>query len=320
MKVLFVASGNKVGGKVNSFVQSQYDSLEAAGLEMRMFPVVGHGVGGYLSNVKQLRRQIDEFAPDIVHSHYSTCGFLTTIALIGKRNRPKSYVSILGSFPEKNLRYRVIRWFIEHVWDGALVKSERTRAQLDLQLPVVPNGVNLSIFHPMSQAACREQLGWESGKKYVVWCSSPARPEKNWALAEAAIKALSDYTETELVAVYNKTPQEVAIYMNAADCVLMTSNNEGSPNVIKEAMACSRPIVTTNVGDVSERLTGVENTYYTHGSIWTDSFDSLCGELNTSLHQALTNGPTSNGNEAIIAQGLGIEQVAERIINLYKQL
>ena len=83
MKVIFVASGNKAVGTVSSFVQSQYDSLADQGLEMIMFPVVGHGVKGYIKHLFALRRLIREERPDIVHAHYSVCGYLASLASFG---------------------------------------------------------------------------------------------------------------------------------------------------------------------------------------------------------------------------------------------
>jgi len=47
------------------------------------------------------------------------------------------------------------------------------------------------------------------------------------------------------------------IYMNACDMMLMTSLIEGSPNVVKEAMACNRPIISVPVGDVAKMIDGV---------------------------------------------------------------
>ena len=83
MKVIFVASGNKAVGTVSAFVRSQYDSLEKEGVEMVLFPVVGHGAKGYLKNLSALRRLVRRERADIVHAHYSTCGYLATLASAG---------------------------------------------------------------------------------------------------------------------------------------------------------------------------------------------------------------------------------------------
>lgn len=332
MKVLFVASGNKAVGKCSSFVQSQYDSLVAEGLDMQLYSVVGHGVKGFLKNVRALRRVIKTWQPDIIHAHYSTFGILASIATIGIRyphsspHSPKLLVSILGSFPTRNFKWRYVRFFIQHIWNGTLVKSERTRAQLGLDLPIVPNGVNLDIFHPMDQAECRKQVGLRNDTKYIVWCSNPARPEKNWSLAEEAVMLVNENEDenekqVELVAVYNKPPQEVATYMNAADCLLLTSDTEGSPNVIKEAMACNAPIVTTNVGDVCERLRNLNGCYIAE--------DNDCRFIDqhkaativaADLKTALDYSQRTLGYQRIIDDGLTIELTAQKIIRIYDTL
>lgn len=322
MKVLFVASGNKKVGQVNSFVRSQYDSLEKEGLDMYLFPVVGHGVGGYLKAVLALRKMMKDVRPDIIHAHYSVCGHVAVLACFGLQNKPKIVVSILGSFPTKSRKWRLVRYCIQNVWDATIVKSERTRSQLGLDLPVIPNGVNLDIFQPMEQADARKNVGFETNHKYIIWCSNPSRSEKNWPLAEQAVESVKRRVKSgkrkeesvELVAVYDKTPQEVATYMNAADCLLLTSDSEGSPNVIKEAMACNCPIVTTDVGDVNERLTNLDGCYVV-GS-------GKCKEKSVAdaIEKALTFGKRTEGRKRIENDKLSVELIAKRIIKLYESI
>ena len=159
MKVLFVASGNKSHGKFNAFVQAQFD----------------------------LRRLILKEKPDVVHAHYSSCGYLAALAAMGQPL--KKVVSILGSFPEENRKLKFVRFCVDHVWHVTLVKSERTRAQLDRDLPVIPNGVNLEMFPLTAQDEAKERVGFGKDGKYVIFVSNPARPEKQFGLAEEAAPA-----------------------------------------------------------------------------------------------------------------------------------
>ncbi len=338
MKVLFVASGNKKGaGVVSSFVQSQFDSLKAEGLDMVLFPVKGRGWRGYLKAVFALRKVVKRERPDIIHAHYSTCGFVASLACLGMRKRPKILVSILGSFPTRGAKWRRVRFAIQHLWDSALTKSERTRDQLGLDLPVIPNGVNLDVFQLMDHAEVRKKVGFEANCKYIIWCSNPERVEKNWPLAEEAVRLLeskiSDASRTEpkgfsveLVAVYNKTPEEVCTYMNAADCLLLTSDSEGSPNVIKEAMACNCPIVTTDVGDVRERLVNLEGCYVVEEprAIDAEHLDAARLEkakrVAEAIEKALEYGKRTEGRKRIIEDRLTIELIAKRIINVYESI
>lgn len=304
MKVLFVASGNKTVGSVSAFVQSQFDSLQQLGLDMSMYPVVGHGWQSYLRAAREVRRIVRKENVDIVHAHYSICGLVASLACLCTRT--KVVVSILGSFPRQSFKWRWVRFFIKHVWDGTLVKSQRTADQLGLDLPVIPNGVNLEQFKIINHDEARRMCGFEDGKKYVIWCSNPDRPEKRFWLAQQAVEALHD-DGVELFPVFNKTHDDVVKYMCAADALLLTSASEGSPNVIKEAMACNCPIVSTDVGDVRVRLNAVEYSYVA------DSDSSE--DISIRLRQALDGACRTNGRQIIIKDGITTDSIADRIMN-----
>lgn len=337
MKVIFVASGNKTGGQISPFVKSQYESLQAAGLDMRLLPVNGHGAWAYLKAAWKLRKLVRKEKPDVIHAHYSVCGHVAVLATLGMIHRPKIMVSILGSFPKRNRKWRLVRFCIQHVWDKTLVKSKRTMTQLGIELPIVPNGVNLGNFHPMDHVQARNAVGFEKDKKYVIWCSHPTRPEKNFELAKASVALLNDgmsrdkslneplsLNDVELVAVYDKKPSEVATYMNAADCLLLTSWSEGSPNVIKEAMACNCPIVTTDVGDVNERLEGLKGCYVaktehpiTNQHTQDTYMDENADKVAECLRIVLAFGNRTEGRKRLQDDGLTVELTADKIVKLY---
>ena len=306
MKVIFVASGNKAVGIVSPFVQSQFESLKEKGLDMILFPVVGHGITAHLRATRDLRKLVLKEKPDIVHAHYSICGYVATMSTLFLK--PKVVVSILGSFPKKNLKRRIVRFFIKYIWDRTLVKSQRTANQLELNLPVIPNGVNLNQFHLVDHLEARRSCQFANGKKYIIWCSHPSRPEKRYSLAKDAVALLHD-DNVILYPVFNHIHDDVVRYMCAADVLLLTSFSEGSPNVIKEAMTCNCPIVSTDVGDVRWITENVEGTYVA------DNDDpeslSLC------IRKALLFNNRTRGREEIIRKGLSTECIADRIIALY---
>lgn len=316
MKVIFVASGNKKGGSnVSAFVQSQYDSLRAEGLEMRLLSTEGKGIQAYLRAAWKLRKMIRTERPDVIHAHYSLCGWVASIACIGLCKRPKIVVSILGSFPTKSKKWKLVRWSVKHLWDVTIVKSKRTADQLGLPVEIIPNGVNLEMFKTMNHIETRERVGFDKNKRYVIWCSNPERPEKNWALAQAGVRELvNEGMNVELVAVYAKKPSEVATYMNAADCLLLTSVSEGSPNVIKEAMACNCPIVTTDVGDVRERLANLDGCYIVSDN---ESKKERVRAVGIAIAQAIKFGKRTEGRKRILEDELEISQISRRIIKIY---
>lgn len=334
MKVLFVSSGNKAVGKCSSFVQSQYDSLVAEGLDMQLYPVTGHGYKAFLQHLCALRQVIKTWKPDVVHAHYSTFGILVSLSMIGMCHKPKTVVSILGSFPSHSIKWRYVRFFVKHIWDKTITKSKRTAEQLGFDLPVIPNGVNTDVFHPMDQKEAREKLQITTNQSpIIIWCSNPERPEKNWPLAQRAVEILKSQitnhqSQITLLPVFNKTPQEVATYMNAADVMLLTSMSEGSPNVVKEALACNCPIVTTDVGDVHERLDGVEGCYVipadgtpTYGNQGVGEwFEKDAIQLSGCLEKAIAFGKRTKGYEQIMNDKLEVAQTADKIIEVYKQI
>lgn len=309
MKVLFVASGNKSVGKVSAFVQSQLDSLKQEGVDLVLFPVVGHGWKGYARNLLTLRRLIKKEKPEVVHAHYSSCGYLASLASWGLKT--KVVVSILGSFPSDSFKLRLVRFYVDHVWDATIVKSERTRRQLNRDLPVIPNGVDIERFTVIEQDKAREKVGFQRDRKYVIFVSDPSRPEKQYGLAQEAVNLLNDKT-VQLVPVYDKPHQEVVDYMCAADVLIMTSICEGSPNVIKEAMACNCPIVVTDVGDVRWVTDGVAGTYVCNTFMPEDLADCLV--------KALGFNARTQGRRRIVDLGLTSSFVSQRLLQVYSSL
>ena len=309
MKVIFLASGNKAAGTVSAFVRSQYESLQREGLDMTLFPVCGHGWTAYAKALFRLRRMVRTQHPDIVHAHYSVCGVVAALATFGTRT--KVLVSILGSFPRPSFKLRWVRFFIKHIWDATLVKSQRTADQLGMQLPVIPNGVNLEQFTLIDRDEARQHCGFEQGKEYIIWCSHPSRSEKRYSLAQKAV-ALLDDPNVVLYPVFDRTHSEVVEYMCAADLLLLTSVCEGSPNVIKEAMACNCPVVSTDVGDVSWVTGGLAGTRVV-------PFGDV-EALRQAILDALQFGGRTDGRNRIISLGLTTKQVAEKIKAIYDSL
>lgn len=309
MKVIFVASGNKAVGTVSPFVRSQFESLQREGLDMSLFPVKGHGWRSYVRAIFELRKIVRQTHPDIIHAHYSVCGVLAFLSTIGFKTQ--IVVSILGSFPRNNFKLHWVRFFINHIWNATLTKSQRTASQLGIDLPVVPNGVNLDQFSLVEHNEARSLLGFVADKKYVIWCSSPDRAEKRFSLAQQSVGLLGE-KNVELLAVHDKPHDEIVKYMCAADVLLLTSVSEGSPNVIKEAMACNCPIVSTDVGDVRWVTEGVAGTFVSD----TDDASSIC----RCIEQALLFGQRTCGRDRIISQGITTEAIAKKIIRLYDSL
>lgn len=312
MKVFFVASGNKKFG-VSSFVASQAKSLEKAGVDITVFPVVGHGWKGYASNLPKLRKTIRQVNPDLVHAHYTTCGLLASLV-----TRKPIVVSVLGSFPDpKAFKLKWVRFFIRHIWIRTIAKSRRTANQIGLPwIHVIPNGVNLEQFKPYPFDESRKALGFDDEHKYVIFVSNPERSEKNYKLARTAVMQLND-PAVQLVPVFDKPHDEVVRYMSAADALILTSVSEGSPNVIKEAMACNCPIVSTDVGDVRERLEGLEGCYVADGDSMDRDSIELARSVSDKLRLALSFNRRTKGRDKLIQDRITTTDIADRLSSIY---
>ena len=254
MKILFVSSGNNKFG-ISPIVKAQGESLKAAGVEVEYFTVVGKGYKGYLKNIFRLRKHLKKNKYDIVHSHFFLSSVVATFA-----NPKKLVVSLMGSDAYTSRLWNCLIKIFANRWDAVIVKSEKMKDILGLSnCNVLPNGVDFEKFYPIDKEIAREKLGWNN-HKYVLFASSTNRPEKNFELASEAVELLND-KEIELDTLQDIPHDLIVYYLNAADVLLMTSKYEGSPNIIKEAMACNCPIVSTDVGDVKWVIGGTDGCY-----------------------------------------------------------
>ena len=133
---------------------------------------------------------------------------------------------------------------------------------------------------------------------------------KNAPLAKEVVSLMQD-DNVELLELKGYSREEVTLLMCAADAFLMTSFTEGSPQVIKEAMACGCPIVSVDVGDVKERVDGVAGCYVAN--------TREPKELAELIRKALAFEGKTKGREKIIMDGLDNRQVAKELLSIYKK-
>ncbi|HBH81730.1 MAG TPA: hypothetical protein DDY39_18040 [Nitrospira sp.] len=128
---------------------------------------------------------------------------------------------------------------------------------------IIPNGIDLKRFKPIDQADCRNRLGWDPNRFHVLFPANVGGdPRKRLYLAQAAVdKANRSGLNVELHQLRGVSHEAVPIWLNASDVVLLTSLHEGSPNIIKEALACDVSVVSVDVGDVRERIDGIEGCH-----------------------------------------------------------
>jgi glycosyltransferase involved in cell wall biosynthesis len=174
---------------------------------------------------------------------------------------------------------------------------------------VIPDGVDRERFRPGDRAAARAELGWPPAAKIALFIGRREAVEKRLSLAqEVAALVRSRTPGFELKVIEGIDPSRMPLCYVAADCLLHTSVSEGSPNVVKEALACDLPVVATPSGDVRELLRGVE-----HCAVCEPEPIALAN----SLLRALSADGGSNGRE--LTGYLDTRAIAERTAEYYSR-
>jgi glycosyltransferase involved in cell wall biosynthesis len=174
---------------------------------------------------------------------------------------------------------------------------------------VIPNGVNFQMFKPVEKKKALQKAGFENKKKKIIFVAENINSKvKNFKLAEQAVKLLNN-PDVHLHTVSGCEQEDLVYYYNAADLLLLTSHSEGSPNVIKEAMACNCPIVSTDVGDVRELIGDTKGCYIT-------SFEPE--DISKKIILALDFGKRTSKRDHI--KHLDNQLIAQKIIHFYKEI
>jgi glycosyltransferase involved in cell wall biosynthesis len=320
MRVLMVTSQLPTAAEPGSMapLARQIESVRATGAHVEVLEIKGGRGLKYLRALPRLWELAR--AVDLIHAHYGYCGIVAR----GQFGKPV-VVSFMGDdvlgtpdgegrvTPLSRLVVYADRW-LAHVVDAVIVKSaEMAQVVAPVRAHIVPNGVDFQTFRPMESAAARAELGWTDDKGYVLFAGCPDNPRKGFPLARAAAMSASRRMgqPLELVPLWGVAPDRVPLYMNACRALVMTSLWEGSPNVVKEAMACNLPVVSVPVGDVPELLDGVEGC-----AVGPRDADAL-GAL---LAQVLADGRRSEGRAALERKGLDLESVARRVVGIYEEV
>lgn len=302
IRVLVVSSYH--AGHISTYVQEQIDALNALGVTISYFGVKGHGFIGYLRNYIPLKRQIAEFTPNIIHAHYGLCGLLCNL---------QRTTSVVTTYHGSDINNPFVRFFsLLSVCLSAcnIFVSNNLMKKIGANHHswVIPCGINLSQFPIIDKNTARQRLKLHESKKYVLFGGQMNRKVKNGALAVSIMQMVP---WAEMIELQGFTRFEVALLLNAVDCLLLTSHSEGSPQIIKEAMACNCPIVSVDVGDVAERLSGIDGCCVVNSRQPTYIAETIIRVLN--------NNSRSNGREHVLKQQLDNSQIANRLLSLYKK-
>lgn len=338
MKLLIIASDK--GGHFVPFIEEQIAALEACGVLIIRYGVTGKGVVGYLHELPALRRLICAERPDIIHAHYGLCGLLANL-----QRRVPVVTTYHGSdinkpnirrFSKIAMRLSAHNIFVSARSVAIASRLSPLASRLKKRSTLLPCGINIP--KPWSEL----QTQWVGQLTLNQWVQKKLQsdtinvlfagafdnavkdPELAFATIQASNMAIGNgqwamesnsqspiaNRPIKLIELKGYNRNQVNALMYNCDALLMTSKTEGSPQVIKEAMACGCPIVSVDVGDVAERVSGVEGCYVVHTREPNDIAEAL--------QKAIAFEGKTKGREKVVVMGLTNEQVAERLIAIYK--
>lgn len=315
LRVLAVIPGDGQGSSF-IFVRRQVSSFSDLGVTIQSFFLRSRtSLLKLFQEGLRLRRALAEFNADLVHAHYGTVtSFLCAIAV----DRPLVVTfrgSDLNAEPNVNPLRSRIGIFLSRLSALRARSIVCTNSQLRSRLwwgqkktEVVPSGVNLELFRPIERDKARRLLGWPTAEKVVLFNAGRNPLVKGLSLARGASEITARSFPLFRLVVLDGTcpPENVPVYLSAADCLIVASKSEGSPNIVKEAMACNLPVVSVDVGDVRERLAG-------------DPSSCVVGRDPMAMAEAITevlrSGKRSAGREKVMA--LSEQEIARKIARIY---
>ncbi|MCE9556646.1 MAG: glycosyltransferase [Planctomycetes bacterium] len=320
MKVLVVTAmypkpGNPAFG---SFVSTQVESLRQSGVEVELLVLSGKMRKLiYPKGVIQLRRRLADRSIDLVHAHYGYVGMVARtqwqlpvvvtfhgddlMGTIGPQGQRRHFSRLVGRASQA-LANRVDAVIVQNRQMASLIPKANAH--------IIPHEIDFDVFQHTPKGQARTILGLDPSRKYLLFAANPTIPVKRYPLAQAVAEHLGrEDSGIELLVVHTETQPRLALYMSACDALVFPSYQEGSPNVVKQAMACNLPIVATDVGDIREVIGGTAGCYVC---------DPTVEAFAHSVRQILQTCERTQGRDDV--QQFDTPIIARRVIDLYESV
>jgi glycosyltransferase involved in cell wall biosynthesis len=301
------------------FSKRQVSDVQRSGQECEIFYLnTKFNIVNYVKEWFRFQKTIQGFKPDIIHAQYGTITALFSTLF----NSIPFVVTFQGSDINDTkdvhpLRNRIGKWMSYAAARRAkkiICVSEDLYKRLKYgkdKTEVIPSGIDINIFKPLDTILCKQKIQLDVKVKYIFFnANNPII--KRLDIAKEVICLLKDY-DVELLSLSGSVPpDDIPIYINASALVLLCSDSEGSPMVVKEALACNVPIVSVDVGDVKARIEGVNYCYIT---------EQDSGKLADAVKEILNRpGCRSNGRERLIHDGIDSESIIRKLLHIYKSI
>jgi glycosyltransferase involved in cell wall biosynthesis len=253
---------------------------------------------------------------DLVHAQWGQSGLLSfpkAIPLV-VTFRGDDLEGIVGQGGQYRLSGQILQTgskIVASFADEIILVSETLAVHLpQKRYTVIPSGLDLDLFRPMDKSEARHALGFPLRAKLVFFGGRPSVARKRYGLALSAFDLLKrQFPRARMIAAEDIEHAQMPLYMNACDVLLLTSLHEGSPNVIKEALACNLPIVSTDVGDVRQRIGDVDGCVVCRD----DQIETIAAALEKVFH---CDSPIA-GREAVL--GLDERKITRDVVAVYEK-
>lgn len=320
LRVLMITNSWPTPGRPRTtyFIKRQAEFLQAAGVDVDVFHFQSaKRPWNYLVAWLRLRRRMAHHRYDLAHAQFGQSGLL----VLPKRLplvvtfRGDDLEGIVDSDGRITLPGRVLKLISQGVArcaDAAIVVSEHMKQFLhpSVRTYVVPSGLDFQLFRPIPRNEARCHVGLPTDKRLVLFVGNPELPRKRYVLAREAVAVLNRSLPAELVLAWGTPHADIPFLMSACDALVFTSLQEGSPNVVKEALACNLPVVSVRVGDVPVRLKDVEGC-------------ELCADdrpetIAAALERVLRRNQRIAGRSVV--QHLDEQKLTEQVIAIYRSV
>jgi len=302
-----------------TFIRTEVESLKRAGVDVELLLLTSSSrKWNYLNAIVQLRRLLASNAIDLIHAH---------IAYVGMVARMQWKVPVVVTYPGSDLLGLVKSQgkkallsplvvaagrLLARCVDASIVQSAEMASVLDHKAStfVVPYAIDMETFRLTNRDEARAALRLDPDKKYLLFAANPQIAVKRFPLAKAVADEMKKRdSSVELLVVHKETQDRLALFMNACDALVFPSYQEGSPNVVKQAMACNIPIVATDVGDVREVVGNTKGCHVCKPEV---------EDFVKRLSEVLSHRRRTQAREQV--QHLAGPSIAQKIISVYEQV
>lgn len=290
-----------------TFVHDQVEALRREGVEIEVFFFNGRkSKWNYLWAFPRFWWRLLRNRYDLIHAHYVLAGVVARAQWSHRLVLTHHGGEALGMPPWQGPICRLLSPLCDEVIH---VTEEIRRAVRDDDGWVIPCGVDIDHFAPVPQAQARECLALPADQPLILFAGEYRRPEKRFDLVEAAMaRVRQTMPEAELILLTGRPHETVPAYMSACDVLVLASDFEGSPMVVKEAMAVNLPVVSVRVGDVPELIGSTPGCFLAERDA-----DDIAAKLVATLRER-----RRTDGRARIAH-LRHDRTAQRVLEVYRR-